>query len=143
MAPKITKANGHIVQADWTQNDASQMDYIHNKPDLNLFATKTDLSSLYKSQIISDTEITLSMQANCEYQCTSPVTSVTISDFATGLDDIPTQYSIIFTAGDTISVTHPATVKWALATPIFDPKKTYWLSFIPFGNYYLGTWTAI
>ena len=36
MAQKITKANGHIVQADWLQTDPSKMDYIHNKPDAGL-----------------------------------------------------------------------------------------------------------
>ena len=34
MPNKITKANGHIVQSDWGQNDPTKMDYIHNKPDL-------------------------------------------------------------------------------------------------------------
>ena len=33
MANKITKANGHIVQADWNQTDPLKMDYIHNKPE--------------------------------------------------------------------------------------------------------------
>ena len=32
MAIKKLKANGHIVQVDWNQQDSSQMDYIHNKP---------------------------------------------------------------------------------------------------------------
>lgn len=33
MEPKITKANGHIVQADWNQTNPLKMDYIHNKPE--------------------------------------------------------------------------------------------------------------
>ena len=35
MPQKITKANGHIVQADWNQTNPLEMDYIHNKPDLD------------------------------------------------------------------------------------------------------------
>lgn len=33
-APRVTKANGHIVQADWNQTDPLKMDYIHNKPEI-------------------------------------------------------------------------------------------------------------
>ena len=45
MVQKTTKANGHIVQADWLQTDPSKMDYIHNKPeipnmDMETIATK-------------------------------------------------------------------------------------------------------
>jgi hypothetical protein len=32
MANKIVKANGHIVQSDWAQDDSTKFDYIHNKP---------------------------------------------------------------------------------------------------------------
>ena len=32
--PRKTKANGHIIQADWNQTDPLQMDYIHNKPEI-------------------------------------------------------------------------------------------------------------
>ena len=49
----------------------------------------------------------------------------------------------MFTAADSISVAYPETVKWAVAVPIFDPNKTYWLSFVPFGEYYLGVWTVV
>lgn len=35
MADKVKKAHGHIIQADWNQTDPLQMDYIHNKPELN------------------------------------------------------------------------------------------------------------
>jgi hypothetical protein len=37
MPNKITKANGHIVQSDWGQNDPTKMDYIHNKPNNLVF----------------------------------------------------------------------------------------------------------
>ncbi len=40
-----TQAKGHIIQADWAQEDASKMDYIHNKPKI------PSLEELNKQQI--------------------------------------------------------------------------------------------
>ena len=34
MAPRVKKAHGNIIQADWNQTDPLQMDYIHNKPEI-------------------------------------------------------------------------------------------------------------
>ena len=50
MPNKITKANGHIVQADWNQTDPLKMDYIHNKPDLS----KVGLSREEIIQLVQD-----------------------------------------------------------------------------------------
>lgn len=103
----------------------------------------TVANNLSFSTDLTETTVALSMISNTEYHDTNPVESLTIESFTAGTQGVADQWSIIFTAGSTISVTHPDTVKWALATPIFDPNKTYWLSFIPFGGNYLGTWTVV
>lgn len=40
--PRVTKANGHIVQSDWGQNDPTKMDYIHNKPNNLIYTDDTN-----------------------------------------------------------------------------------------------------
>lgn len=169
---KISKANGHIVQSDWNQNDSSQMDYIHNRPvlpDFSDFATKQELKNkqdklsageniaISEDGVISatggsgaavvvtkitDTTVELTLDNNTEYRCVNPVESLTINEFSPVTDDVSALWSIIFTAADTITLSLPDSIVWAYADPVFDPSKTYWLSFVPFNNKHLGVWTV-
>lgn len=123
--------NGDVLVSDSPLSDEAAVN--KNYVDTAMKSTLTELV---------ESTISLQMTSNTEYHCTSSVESLTITGFDSETEGFADQWSIIFTAGSTISVTHPDTVKWALATPVFDPNKTYWLSFIPFGNYYLGTWTV-
>lgn len=145
MPNKITKANGHIVQPDWAQDDATKMDYIHNKPNMNEYVTIQWFDEVTKAKLITptDTTISLQMDSNTEYQCQVPITSLTITGFGATQENYSNLWSIMFTAADSISVAYPDTVRWAVAVPIFDPNKTYWLSFVSFGEYYLGVWTVV
>ena len=90
-----------------------------------------------------ETTKTLTMESNKEYRANNPVTSLSIQSFVDGIPGVADQWSVIFTTGDTVTVAYPETVKWAIAIPVFEANKTYWLSFIPFGTEYLGTWTVI
>lgn len=92
---------------------------------------------------LTETTIALIFACNTEYHCVNPIESLSIEGFEAGVAGISEQWSIIFTAASTISVAHPSTIKWAVAEPIFEANKTYWLSFIPFGTYYLGVWTVM
>lgn len=93
--------------------------------------------------LFDETEIILTMESNKEYRANNPVTALAIQSFVNGIPGVANQWSVIFTTGDTITIAHPETVKWAIATPVFEPNKTYWLSFVPYGTNYLGVWTVI
>jgi hypothetical protein len=77
MAIKKLKANGHIVQADWSQTDPKKMDYIHNKPiavdKLNKYLTdtkKTVCTNLSYTDSMEDfivENINIVLQANVKY----------------------------------------------------------------------------
>ena len=59
MAQKITKANGHIVQADWNQTDPLKMDYIHNKPEIPEHIASEEFVSEAISSIKGGTQVTV------------------------------------------------------------------------------------
>jgi len=42
----ISQVSGSNVQSDWNQNDSSEPDYIKNKPNLNNYATKNELTTV-------------------------------------------------------------------------------------------------
>ncbi|MBE6606882.1 MAG: hypothetical protein E7635_07615 [Ruminococcaceae bacterium] len=42
-----------------------------------------------------------------------------------------------------VSIGSPATVKWAVATPVFEKGKTYMLSFVPHNDFIIGIWAVI
>jgi hypothetical protein len=77
MAIKKLKANGHIVQADWSQTDPKKMDYIHNKPiavdKLNKYLTDTKkavCTNLRYADSMKDfiaENINIVLQANVKY----------------------------------------------------------------------------
>lgn len=52
MEKALNKANGHIVQADWNEQDSSSFSYICNKPDLsNLGMSEEEITALIQEQI--------------------------------------------------------------------------------------------
>ena len=104
--------------------------------------TDTVANNLSFSTDLTETTITLSMVSNTEYHCTNPVESLTIESFGTGTKGVAEQWSIIFATAGTIAISYPDTVRWAVAEPVFEGNKIYWLSFIPFGSNYLGVWTV-
>lgn len=94
-------------------------------------------------EIVSGSEVTLTMANNTEVRCTDPVTALTIEGFAAGDDGKAEQWGLVFTAGETITVTVPDTLVWAVAEPIFTAGNTYWLSVVPIGEKYLAAWTEV
>lgn len=91
---------------------------------------------------IDGTVIDMALSCNVEYRCASPVETLTIKSLDSGIDGISEQWSIIFATGDTVAVAYPETVIWAIAEPVFEANKIYWLSFIPLGAKHLGVWTV-
>jgi hypothetical protein len=145
------------------------MDYIHNKPDLSDFATKQDLTNkqdklsagenitISEDGVISATSsggtavvveqiegatVEIILDNNTEYRCVDPVESLSINGFSPVADDVSALWSIVFTTANTISVDYDDIIVWAFAEPAWEANKTYWLSFVPFNDKYLGVWTA-
>lgn len=92
---------------------------------------------------ISGAEVTLTLANSVEYRCADPVTALTIDGFAPGDDGKAEQWGLVFTAGETITVTVPDTLIWAVAEPVFSAGSTYWLSVVPLGEKYLAAWTEV
>jgi hypothetical protein len=91
---------------------------------------------------ITDTTVELTLDNNTEYRCVNPVESLTINGFSPVTDDVSALWCIMFTAADTITLNLPDSIVWAIAEPVFESSKTYWLSFVPFDNRHLGVWTV-
>lgn len=88
-------------------------------------------------------EVTLTLDNNVEYQCAEAVTALTIEGFTAAEDGKVSMWALQFTAGDSITVTLPDTVKWAIAEPVFTAGVTYWLSFVPLiTGTVLGVWLS-
>lgn len=94
-------------------------------------------------EIVSGSEVTLTLANNTEVRCADPVTALTIDGFSAGDDGKAEQWGLVFTAGETITVTVPDTLVWAVAEPIFTAGSTYWLSVVPLGDKYLAAWTEV
>ena len=77
---------------------------------------------------------------NIEYWCSNIVKSLSIFSFSPGSAGCTELWAIQFTAGDSISVTLPDGVIWAVAEPVFTPGNSYWITWVPFGEHYLGVW---
>lgn len=92
---------------------------------------------------VSGAELSLTLANNTETRCADPVTSLTIQGFAAGDEGRAEQWGIVFTAGNTITVTVPDTLIWAIAEPIFTAGATYWLSVVPLTSKYLAVWTEV
>lgn len=89
---------------------------------------------------VSGSTISLVMENNTEYWCTDPVENLVISSFASGPAGYTELWAIQFTADDSIAVTLPDGVIWAVAEPVFTPGNSYWMTWVPFGEHYLGVW---
>lgn len=149
---KIKQANGQwaIIEDStairYTTQTLSETEQAQARANIDAVSSvdlATEIANISLLETLTDTTITLTMNSHTEYQCSNPIASLTIEGFNSYKEGCSDQWSIVFTAADTISIDYPDTVKWALAEPIFDPNTTYWLSFIPFGGNYLGVWTVI
>ena len=94
---------------------------------------------------LSGAEQSLSLDNNIDYHCADAVTSLTIVEFNRPDNNVNEAWSIHFVAGDTITVTLPASVVWNYgATPVFTPGSEYWLMFVPLLNgKVLGVWNEV
>lgn len=94
-------------------------------------------------EAVAGGDVILTMDHNVEYQCTEAVTALTLLGFTPAEDGNASMWAVQFTAGDTITVTVPDTVRWSIAEPVFSPGVTYWLSFVPLVNgTILGVWVS-
>ena len=92
---------------------------------------------------LTGSEQSLTLANNVEYRCTDPVTSLAVSGFAAGPEGKAEVWSIQFTAGETITVTMPDSVVWAVAEPVFTAGSTYWITWTPIGDKYLAVWVEL
>mgnify|MGYP001298569938 CR=1 FL=1 len=88
-------------------------------------------------------ELTLTLTNNVEYRCTDAVTILEITGFTAGEAGKAELWSIVFTAGETITVTVPESVIWAVAEPVFTAGFTYWITWTPMGDKYLAVWVEV
>ncbi len=114
--------------------------------DLKLYAllkNKIKSAASACSVVTSDLSVAeITLTNNSELRFLNPVTSLVISGFAPGSSEHAEVWSVIFTAGDGISVSIPTNVEWSVAEPAFISGYTYYLIFIPFGSKILGVWAA-
>ncbi len=93
---------------------------------------------------ISETDVLLTMENNCEYICENSITSLHINGFVPDAQ-YAENYTIIFqpnTANMEFNV--PSSVVFPDSAPSsWDTTKTYYMAFIPVGPKYLGVWEAI
>lgn len=99
--------------------------------------------SLVTVESLAGAEVSLTLANNTECRCAEPLTSLTINGFAPGEAGKSEMWSIVFTAGEVITVTVPATVVWAVAEPVFTAGSTYWITWTPMGDKYLAVWTEV
>ena len=92
---------------------------------------------------LTGSELALTLTNNVEYRCADPVTSLEITGFAPGDVGKSELWSIVFTAGEIITVTVPDTVVWAVAEPVFTAGSTYWITWTPMGDKYLAVWVEV
>lgn len=92
---------------------------------------------------LSGSEVSLVLANNVEYRCADPVTNLEITGFARGIAGKSEMWGIVFAAGETITVTVPDTVVWAVAEPVFTAGSTYWITWTPMGDKYLAVWVEV
>lgn len=92
---------------------------------------------------LSGSEVSLVLANNVEYRCADAVTSLEITGFARGIAGKSEMWGIVFTAGETITVTVPESVVWAVAEPVFTAGSTYWITWTPMGEKYLAVWVEL
>lgn len=92
---------------------------------------------------LTGSEQSLTLANNTEYRCAEPVTNLEITGFARGIAGKSEMWGIVFTAGETITVTVPESVVWAVAGPVFTPGSMYWITWTPMGDKYLAVWVEL
>lgn len=92
---------------------------------------------------VPGTELALTLESNTEYRCSELLASLTIAGFSAGAAGKAELWSIVWTAGEAITVTVPSSVVWAVAQPVFTAGATYWISVVPLGDKYLAAWTEV
>ena len=86
----------------------------------------------------------LLMEENVEYRFTSALNYFTLTGFyQPNPDNHSPMFSVMFQTGDYISVSITDQIVWAVAEPVFEPNRTYWLSFVECGDKYLGVWSVV
>ena len=95
-------------------------------------------------ETLAGAEQSIELAYNVEYRCADALTALTITGFGAPTESGKAAlYSIVFTAGDSITVTLPDTVIWAVAEPVFTAGCTYWLTFTELGDKYLCAWVEV
>lgn len=94
--------------------------------------------------VANESATTIDLSSNEEIHLQNTISSLEINSFISSFDGYSESWTILFTTSDTEpTLIIPNTVKWAVAEPVFDSNKTYMLSFVPFGDNYLGIWTVM
>lgn len=106
-------------------------------------ATDKSSSGLPDVVTLSGAEVSLALANNTEYRCAEAMSSLEITGFEAGPAGKAELWSIVFTAGDTVTVTLPDTVVWAVAEPVFTAGSTYWLTVVPMAGKYLAAWAEV
>lgn len=83
------------------------------------------------------------LHENEELHCQGAVTHLRLLGFFSDSEAYSQLWSVQFTTGDAPLVEVPDSVVWAVAEPVFEAYRTYWLSFVPFGERHLGIWSVI
>ena len=93
------------------------------------------------SVAVGGASVTKELSPDVQYACSDAVTSLTLTFGAANAGTEP-EYSILFNSGASLSVSVPATVRWAAMEPVWLPNCGYLLTFIPLGSGYLGLWSV-
>ena len=90
-------------------------------------------------------KLTLALEHNTNYLCSSPVTELTITGFEPASDGLSEVWGIHFMTGDSIKVQLPYNVVWNCnAPPVFTPGHEYWLLFSALiTGRVLGVWNEV
>ena len=90
---------------------------------------------------LTGTAVTKALLPNVQYECAGAVTSLTLTFRAADVWTQP-EYSVLFTAGEGLTVSVPEGVRWAVTEPVWVAGCGYALTFIPLGSGYLGLWSV-
>lgn len=85
----------------------------------------------------------IQMKANTEYRSRDKIIDFGIQHFRPAEDNFSPMWSVMFETGNVISAFFPVSVVWSVAEPVFEPNRTYWLSFVECGDKYLGVWSVV
>lgn len=84
---------------------------------------------------------------NTDYYIEGAINSLTIESFTMSDKSSVEQWSITFTTDNNITPNivfgNDLQIVWSVAKPVFEPNKTYWLSFRKLYDKYLGVWSVL